>query len=670
LVALGAVAQAAEQVEFAPIPAWVEAVAAPAPSARAATPGGEEYLLVDRQWRLGEQTQQFFHYVTAITSTEGLEQGSQLALDFDPSYETLTVHQVGVWRDGRWLDRLEPEELRLFQREPDLGRFLYSGRKTAYFILPDIRVGDVLDYSFSLSGYNPVMNGLFSERVSLQWSEPVARQQLRILLGTGRQLNSAFTPTDARWQVQDQAGWQEWRWQQTPVPAVEEEDQLPGGYTPYAEVALSEFASWQAVVAWALPLYEQAAAPGPEIQELSARLGDGLQSEEEKVMAALRFVQHEIRYLGMEDGIGSHRPRRAADTLYHRPRRAADTLYRRYGDCKDKAVLLLALLRAQGLDAKAALVSLDEGATLPAQLPSPYAFDHVIVLLQLAGQRYWLDGTDLNQGRALASLAMPYYRHALVLSGEQSGLTSMDGEYRLPQVSLQQVSRFAQDTTALTIDTRYSGALAESQRGKWQRTTPQKLARRFADYYRRQFPGLSSLALPQLQDDDRLNQLRVQEHYEVPEGFARVKQDGLEIYGDLLDEYLERVSPERRQPLALGAPRKVTQVLEYHFPEPWTINPYQAEQGNALFHFSVRVTQPSPRSLQVRYEYENFSDRVPVAQLADYRQKVQAAREELSLTLGPPSRAAKETLGKAGPDGGVVGGFVDGAQRIINAAFH
>ncbi|GAA4496858.1 DUF3857 domain-containing protein [Pseudaeromonas paramecii] len=659
LLGLGCHAQAAEQVQFAPTPAWVEAVSAPAPKDQAQAPGGEEYLLVDRQWQLGEQTQQFFHYVTAITSTEGLEQGSQLALDFDPSYETLTIHQVGVWRQGRWLDRLEPEELRLFQREPDLGRFLYSGRKTAYLILPDIRVGDVLDYSFSLSGYNPVMGGLFSDRVSLQWSEPVAQQQLRILLGDGRQLNSAFTPTGAHWQVQARPGWQEWRWQQTRVPAVEEEDQLPGGYTPYAEVALSEFASWQAVVAWALPLYEQAAAPSPEIQALSARLGEGLQSEDEKVMAALHFVQHEIRYLGMEDGIGSHRPRRAADTLY-----------RRYGDCKDKAVLLLALLRAQGLDAKAALVSLDEGATLPAQLPSPYAFDHVIVTLQLAGQRYWLDGTDLNQGRSLASLGVPYYRHALVLSPQTRALTSMDGEYRLPQLELQQVSRLTADKTALDIDTHYSGALAESQRGKWQRTTPQKLARRFGDYYRRQFPGLKSLGLPQLQDDLSLNRLQVQEHYELPDGFAQVKQQGLEIYGDLLEDYLTRVSPERRQPLDLGAPRKVTQVLEYHFPEPWTINPYHAEQGNELFHFSVRVTQPNARLLRVRYEYENFTDRVPAEKLADYRQKVLSAREELSLTLGPPTQAAKENLVKGGPDGGVIGGFLDGAQRVIDAAFH
>ena len=104
------------------------------------------------------------------------------------------------------------------------------------------------------------------------------------------------------------------------------------------------------------------------------------------------------------DGIGSHRPRLAADTLY-----------RRYGDCKDKAVLLLALLKAMGFAPQAALVNLEQGASLPRQLPNPYAFDHVVVTLQLDGQRYWLDGTNLNQGTRLETMGVPYYRQALIL---------------------------------------------------------------------------------------------------------------------------------------------------------------------------------------------------------------------------------------------------------------
>lgn len=70
-------------------------------------------------------------------------------------------------RQGVYLDRLEPNELRLFQREPDLEHFLYSGTKTAYLILPDIRVGDILEYSYSTIGNNPVLGNKFSVQLQL-----------------------------------------------------------------------------------------------------------------------------------------------------------------------------------------------------------------------------------------------------------------------------------------------------------------------------------------------------------------------------------------------------------------------------------------------------------------------------------------------------------------------
>ena len=108
--------QAAEQVVFAAEPSWLQAVATPTSPPQAAV-SGQRYLLVDRQNYVdSSQVQRFSRFVIQITSTEGLEKASQLAFDFDPSYETLTIHKAQVWRAGKALDRLEPNELRVFQR--------------------------------------------------------------------------------------------------------------------------------------------------------------------------------------------------------------------------------------------------------------------------------------------------------------------------------------------------------------------------------------------------------------------------------------------------------------------------------------------------------------------------------------------------------------------------
>mgnify|MGYP000042914344 CR=1 FL=1 len=112
--------QAAEQVLFAAEPSWLQAVPIPTSATQAAV-AGQRYLLVDRQNYVdSSQVQRFSRFVIQISSTEGLEKASQLAFDFDPSYETLTIHKARVWRNGKPLDRLEPNELRVFQREADL----------------------------------------------------------------------------------------------------------------------------------------------------------------------------------------------------------------------------------------------------------------------------------------------------------------------------------------------------------------------------------------------------------------------------------------------------------------------------------------------------------------------------------------------------------------------
>ncbi len=75
------------------------------------------------------------------------------------------------------------------------------------------------------------------------------------------------------------------------------------------------------------------------------------------------------------------------------PARADETWQRRFGDCKGKTVLLLALLKELGIQAEPALVSLGGGDGLDERLPSLGAFNHVIVRATIGGKVYWLDGT-------------------------------------------------------------------------------------------------------------------------------------------------------------------------------------------------------------------------------------------------------------------------------------
>ena len=619
--------QAAEQVVFAAEPSWLQAVATPTSPPQAAV-SGQRYLLVDRQNYVdSSQVQRFSRFVIQITSTEGLEKASQLAFDFDPSYETLTIHKAQVWRAGKALDRLEPNELRVFQREANLERFLYSGTRTAYLILPDIRVGDVLEYSYTVQGNNPVMAGRYSEMLAMDWDIPIARNSLRLLVAPSRALFfQAPKESDVQVKVSESSGRREILWQQENVPAVELQSDTPAWYTPNRTLSVSEFASWANVAQWAMPLYDDAAAVDPTVQLLADQLA-AHQDATGKVMAALHFVQQEIRYLGMEDGIGSHRPRRAADTLY-----------RRYGDCKDKTVLLMALLKAMGFKPSAALVSLDQGAGLPNQQPSPYLFDHVIVTLLLDGQRLWLDGTLLNQGDRLDTVAVPYYRYALLVAAGATSLTPMDGDYRPAEVSVRHELWVQKDQNRLQIESQYQGEQAEQQRSQWLNSTPQAIGRRFEDYYARIYGDLVTVGAAQVSDDRQLNQLVMRETYLTPGGQQFVAEQGLDIYADLLDSYLKDVDSNRTQPLMLSAPIRLKQEFLIHLPKPMQIAPYQSTQDNAVFRFGLQVEPLDKQLLRVSYRYESLLDSVPVAELARYREHVRRAKEQLSLNFSLPMR--------------------------------
>lgn len=94
----------------------------------------------------------------------------------------------------------------------------------------------------------------------------------------------------------------------------------------------------------------------------------------QRMLAALRFVQGQIRYLGVEIGAGSHAPSAPAVVLQ-----------RRFGDCKDKSLLAVTMLRSLGIDAEPALVNTNARRGIAGWLATPSAFDHVIARAHVKG---------------------------------------------------------------------------------------------------------------------------------------------------------------------------------------------------------------------------------------------------------------------------------------------
>jgi hypothetical protein len=77
------------------------------------------------------------------------------AFYFEPSYQQLSIHFVRVLRGSAVINSLDPSEVKMIQEEDELDQQLYNGTTAAVIFVNDIRVGDVLEYAYTISGDNP-----------------------------------------------------------------------------------------------------------------------------------------------------------------------------------------------------------------------------------------------------------------------------------------------------------------------------------------------------------------------------------------------------------------------------------------------------------------------------------------------------------------------------------
>jgi len=134
----------------------------------------------------------------------------------------------------------------------------------------------------------------------------------------------------------------------------------------------NEFANWEGMGNWYGSLINgQLNASEPIKQEVSGLVASKA-AQLQKMQAIAGFVQHDIRYVAIELGIGGWQPHAAPDVFSHR-----------YGDCKDKATLMRTMLREIGVDSYHVLINTRRGS-VTRETPAHSGFNHVIVAIKLS----------------------------------------------------------------------------------------------------------------------------------------------------------------------------------------------------------------------------------------------------------------------------------------------
>ncbi|MEO8315943.1 MAG: DUF3857 domain-containing protein [Pseudomonadota bacterium] len=408
-------AGAADQPMVGPAPEWVQLAAEPARGTD--TAAAIRLLLNDQQVRLTpEAVETYFDNRILIQTPQGLQSVGTIAMSWQPDVDIITVHRLLVRRGAQTRDLLvNGNAFTILRREDLLEQATLTGTLTAVLQPSDLQVGDIVEFAYTRRHADAVvpdkpdllfawLNGpVQNVHFSAQWPKKMAlRWQLRDFnpnlqeSSNGDTQSIAFTLDN-------------------PSPLLQPSG-APARYVALRRVELSSFQSWAEVSRRFAPMYAKAstvAANSPLRAEVE-RIRIASTDPKARTTAALRLVQEQIRYVLLAMNSGALVPATADQTWQ-----------RRYGDCKAKTALLLALLRELGIEAEPVFVNSALGGGIDRQLPAISAFDHVLVRATVGGKTYWLDGTR-PQDRRLDLLQVPAFHWGLPLIANGSELVRIE----------------------------------------------------------------------------------------------------------------------------------------------------------------------------------------------------------------------------------------------------
>jgi hypothetical protein len=547
LLAPGAPAAETVPMVRAPAPAGIDWAPIPAanPARLRAVEDGSYDLLEDTQVdATGDFATTFRRQAIKVVDRQGLEGAAQSKITFDPAIQRLIVHRIAIWRGGRMIDQTASAAIDLLRQEDELDNGIITGERTALIRLGDVRVGDVVDIAWSWQDLAGAWRGNFFDTASLGWSVPTGLTRYRLSMPVSRPLvarsfEHAPAPTVRRvgnfvvreWRVMD------------PDP-VADSTGSPKWWSPWARVSLSTMADWDTIDRWSQPFYAQdPRLPADFIARVDA-IAAATPDLKRRTIAALRLVQDSIRYTSLSIGPGSFVPRAPAVTVRNG-----------FGDCKDKTLLLVTVLRRLGVAAWPALTDSEQGPALDRFLPAANVFDHVITLVTIAGRNYWLDATMDHQGGQLDTLAPLPYGFALPIRRGQDRLVAIPNPVpAAPTMATTESYRL--DASGMTLDVRtvFTSDEADIERASLAKKGLAKTETDKLDFYRGIYPGLQSSGSVGVADDREADRIVLRQRFMLPadaDDYLRTTRSLEIVAGTVRDLFTRPGGPVRAAPVAM-----------------------------------------------------------------------------------------------------------------------
>jgi transglutaminase-like putative cysteine protease len=575
----------------------------------------------EQQTDLSSQSS-YYRRAIKLLSDAGVQNGSAVSVTFDPSYETLQFHKIQIIRNRKPINQLDLSKIKIIHQEKDIDRLIYNDKRTAMLFLEGVEKGDIVAYSYTITSFDP-LHKKYTDQYNLQFSVPVCQLYYKLIVPKGRNVRYKNSHTNLTPVITSQAEATVYEWKTGNIAPMQLQENVPDWYDPYPLVRLSEYRDWKEVNDWALTLFQTPASLSGPLQAKIESIKRSFNAPEERTQAALRFVQDEIRYLGVEMGENAQKP--------HHP----DQIFRqRFGDCKDKSFLLCTILTNLGIEAHPVLINTTYKKMIADWLPSPDIFDHCTVQALINHNMYWFDPTIDYQRGPIASVFYPDYQMGLVIAPSTSDLTNIPPHVKGKEIVLESFDVPDMSGTAhLTVTTHFFGFYADNERDYFNNTSLADIRKNYQSFYAYNFNKIHSDTV-MFSDDEKTGVFTTIEKYTIHEFWGNlnsIQKVSFEPY--VITGAIKRPKKETRtMPYALNYPAQYDEEIEVHLPSYWHIKESHDEVKDPHFTFSSSYSIQG-KKLLLSYHYENLADHVEPGDMNNYMASQNQMDESMEYEL-------------------------------------
>jgi len=587
--------------------------------------------------------------VYKILRPDGRRYGT-IQADFDSETKIDSIHGWCIPAQGKDYEVKEKEALETALFGVPNGE-LMTDLKTKMLRIPAADPGNIVGYEIEQEVHPYVIQDLWRFQ---EENAPVREAHYTLQLPPSWEYKSVWLNHA---EVAPSGGAGQWQWTVTAVKPIRPEDGMPPWQAVAGQMIVSlippggagnkGFESWADMARWQDGLDRGRRSASPEIKQKVADLVKADATPLGKMRSLAQYVQKEVRYVAIQLGIGGWQPHPATDVFTHK-----------YGDCKDKATLLGAMLQEIGVESFYLFINTTRNAVTP-ETPAVRWFNHVILAVRLPagvtdpslravldhpklGKLLFFDPTD--EWTPLGSLRGELQaNYGLLVTGDGGELL------KLPQLpaELNGVVRTAK--LSLSPSGTLSGDFSEQRNGDYGTQQRASLKSVLKDSDRIKFlESLISHSLSTFQitnaslvNLNRPDQPFAYQYSLVAQNYAKAAGNLLlvrpRVVGTNSSDLLETREP-RRYPVEFDGPSKNSDIIEIGIPAGYQVDdlppPVNVDYGFASYHSKTEVNGGMLKYSRI-FEVKELS--VPVSKVEELKKlyRIIASDERNTAVLKP-----------------------------------